>query len=84
MANINPTELRRLALNLPESDRLVLAAVLLGSVEPLPSPEVEEAWEAEIAARVSQFEEGQVQGISSAEVHRRAHAGECTWPMPTK
>ena len=84
MVKIDPKEVQKLALCLPDSDRLVLAAVLLGSVGPLPSPEVGEAWEAEIAERVSQIEAGQVQMISSDEVHRRACAGERMFPKAAK
>jgi len=58
-------ELAREAIALPQQQRLTLARILLdasdaSSVEPL--PEVEAAWEDEIAQRIRAIEAGQAQG----------------------
>jgi putative addiction module component (TIGR02574 family) len=58
-------ELARDAIELPQQQRLTLARILLdasdaSSVEPL--PEIEAAWENEIAQRIRAIDAGQVQG----------------------
>jgi putative addiction module component (TIGR02574 family) len=58
-------ELAREAIELPQQQRLTLAHILLdasdaSSVEPL--PEVEAAWEDEIAQRIRAIDAGQAQG----------------------
>jgi putative addiction module component (TIGR02574 family) len=57
-------ELAREAVELPQQQRLTLARILLdtsdASSEPL--PEVEAAWEDEIAQRIRAIDAGQVQG----------------------
>jgi len=60
-------ELAREAIELPQQQRLTLAHILLessdvSSVEPL--PEVEAAWEDEIAQRIRAIDAGQAQGKS--------------------
>ena len=58
------TELLDKALQLPEADRAEIAETLiasLGDVEP--SPEVEAAWQKEIARRLEQIESGKVKCI---------------------
>lgn len=58
-------ELAREAIELPQQQRLTLARILLdtsdaSSAEPL--PEVEAAWENEIAQRISAIDAGQAKG----------------------
>jgi putative addiction module component (TIGR02574 family) len=60
-------ELAREAVELPQQQRLTLARILLDSsdtsaVEPL--PEVDAAWEDEIAQRIRAIDAGQAQGKS--------------------
>jgi putative addiction module component (TIGR02574 family) len=59
------------ALTLSPEERLALARRLLMSVEPKASPEVDAAWENEIARRIAQFDSGQAQTISSQSVVAR-------------
>jgi putative addiction module component (TIGR02574 family) len=51
------------ALELPENDRLVLAARLLLSVEPPADQTIEDAWSREIQKRLSEVDQGRVEGI---------------------
>jgi len=58
-------ELTREAIELPQQQRLTLARLLLdasdaASLEPL--PEVEAAWEDEIAQRIAAIDAGQIKG----------------------
>ncbi len=57
------TEIEPKALELPENDRLVLAARLLLSVEPPSDKSVEEAWSQEIQQRILEIDQGRVEGI---------------------
>lgn len=56
------------ALTLSPEDRVALARRLLISVEPKPSPEINAAWENEIARRIAEFDAGQAQTVSSESV----------------
>ena len=57
------TEIEPKALELPENDRLVLAARLLLSVEPPVDESVEKAWSQEIQQRILEIDQGRVEGI---------------------
>lgn len=59
------------ALRLSPDERVTLARRLLVSVEPKPSPEVDAAWENEIARRISEFDAGKVQTVSADSVFAR-------------
>ena len=56
-------------LALPPNERLFLGERLVESVECFTSPEVAEAWSAEVANRLADYESGKVLGIPSADVH---------------
>ena len=59
------------ALRLSPAERLALARRLLISVEAKPSPEVDAAWEKEIARRIADFDAGKTQSVSAAAVFTR-------------
>jgi len=52
-----------LALDLPESERAELAAVLLESLEPPADVDVEHAWREEVARRVAAIDAGEVEMV---------------------
>ncbi len=56
-------EVESRALELPENDRLVLAAHLLISVEPPADHHVEEAWSQEIKKRIEEIDSGRIQAV---------------------
>ena len=53
-------------------ERAQLAQVLLESVEQEAEPEVEAAWEAEIASRLAKYERGEARLIPATEVFEAA------------
>jgi putative addiction module component (TIGR02574 family) len=59
------------ALELSEGDRATLAGLLIGSLEPLPDPEVEELWAIEAERRWQEIESGAVQTVRWEEVRAR-------------
>ena len=59
------------ALTLSPEERVALARRLLISVEPKPSPEVDAAWEKEIARRIAEFDAGGAQTVSANSVFAR-------------
>ena len=59
------------ALALPPADRADLAALLFGSLDDEPDPDVEAAWSEEIARRIAAIDSGETQLIPWAEVQRR-------------
>ena len=59
------------ALALPHEERVALAYRLLVSVEPDPEPGAEEAWTAEIAARIARSDSGESQPRPAREVFDR-------------
>lgn len=59
------------ALALSPDERVALARRLLLSVEAKPSPEIDAAWEKEIARRIADFDAGQAQTVSSDSVFTR-------------
>lgn len=60
------------ALGLPENERASLAHELLASLPDGFDSDVETAWEAEIAARVESFDNGQAVTVPAPEVFARA------------
>ena len=56
-------------LSLPPNERLFLGERLVESVDCFASPEIAEAWSAEVGNRLSDYESGKVTGRPSAEVH---------------
>ncbi len=58
------------ALKLPLEARAALAGSLLESLDEPADPEVEAAWEVELAARMKQLDEGAVTPIPWAEARR--------------
>jgi putative addiction module component (TIGR02574 family) len=59
------------ALHLPENERAEMAARLLESLDAVIDPEVESAWDAEIARRLSELDNGSVKPIPWEEARRR-------------
>lgn len=59
-------------LRLPTPSRLLLGELLVESVDTFVNRDVAEAWEAEIAKRVADYEDGNVKGIPSTEVFQEA------------
>ncbi|HYI10227.1 MAG TPA: addiction module protein [Thermoanaerobaculia bacterium] len=67
-------ELIREAVELPESDRATLAGVMLGSLEPEPTPEIKAAWSREIERRVREIDDGSVELIDWEDVRAELFA----------
>jgi putative addiction module component (TIGR02574 family) len=67
-------ELATQAITLGTADRAELADLILASLPEEEDPEVEAAWDAEIAKRVASVENGTAKLISAEEVHARARA----------
>ena len=65
-------ELAMKALALSVEERVQLAQELLESVEREADPDVEAAWEAEIARRIAEFERGDAKLIPAEEVFAEA------------
>ncbi len=65
-------ELSRKAQTLTVEERAQLAQELLESVERDSDPEVQVAWEAEIASRISRYERGEAELIPAEEVFAAA------------
>lgn len=64
-------EILRDATELSEADRATLAGLLIESLEGEPDPEVDAAWLAEIARRVTEIEAGTVKTVPWDEVRKR-------------
>ncbi len=56
----------------PATRRIELAEKLIASVEDFATPEIEESWNLEIAARVQEIREGRAEGIPAEEVMKEA------------
>lgn len=65
-------ELSKKAQTLSVEERAQLAQELLESVERDSDPEVQAAWEAEIAARIAKYERGEAQLIPAEDVFAEA------------
>ena len=70
------TEVTRDAAELPASERLKLARILLDLSETSAEPEdeLQAAWDDEIARRLRELRSGAVKGVPLAEVRRRIEA----------
>jgi putative addiction module component (TIGR02574 family) len=73
---MSPTvqELATQAITLGAADRAELADLILASLPEDEDPEVEAAWDEEIARRVASVENGTAKLVSAEEVHARARA----------
>ena len=65
-------ELSKRSRELALEERAQLAQVLLESVEQEAEPEMEAAWEAEIASRLAKYERGEARLIPATEVFEAA------------
>ena len=65
-------ELSKRSRELAIEERAQLAQVLLESVDQEPEPEVQAAWEAEIASRLAKYERGEARLIPATEVFEAA------------
>jgi putative addiction module component (TIGR02574 family) len=59
------------AMTLPDSERAILAAELIDSLDPAFDADHEAAWSAEIARRISAFDAGDTKTVPWAEVRAR-------------
>ncbi|MEQ2010469.1 MAG: addiction module protein [Limisphaerales bacterium] len=66
------TTLEKEAMKLPPTKRLRLAEKLMDSVDDFATPEIAKAWQAELARRVEEVENGTDPGVPAAEVHAEA------------
>lgn len=62
-------QVRDVAMELSDDDRLVLGSELMASVPP--EPDYERAWTEEIARRLADYEAGRTKGIPAEEVFRK-------------
>jgi putative addiction module component (TIGR02574 family) len=67
----NIADILKEALRLPPEARAALAGSLLDSLDEPPDLDAESAWEAEIAARIREIDEGKVTLIPWAEARAR-------------
>ena len=65
-------ELSKKAKDLPLEERAQLAQELMESVDQESDPEVEAAWETEIASRIAKYERGEAKLIPASEVFEAA------------
>ncbi len=67
-------ELLQKALTLPDNERTELAGNLIASLDATIDPDVDAAWQEEIARRFREVQSGQVQTMSWESVERRGRA----------
>ncbi len=67
-------ELLKQALTLTEKERAELASSLIDSLDTTVDPDAEQAWQEEIARRLSDVENGKVKTIPWEEVQRKGRA----------
>jgi putative addiction module component (TIGR02574 family) len=67
----NPAELLREAMELPPEARAALAGSLIDSLDDRVDEDAEAAWDAEIARRIREIDEGKVKLVPWAEARRR-------------
>lgn len=67
----NPADLLKEAMELPPEARAALAGSLIDSLDDHLDDDVEVAWEAEIARRIRELDEGKVKLVPWAEARRR-------------
>jgi putative addiction module component (TIGR02574 family) len=76
---VSPQDLLSEALELSPSERALLAARLIDSLDPTVDSENDAAWEAEIARRLTEIDSGRVTLISWDAVRARMQAT-CAYP----
>lgn len=64
--------LEKEAMKLTPAKRLRLAEKLMDSVDDFASPEIAKAWQAEIAKRIEEIDNGTDPGVPAEEVHAEA------------
>jgi len=69
---IAPDIIEENVLTWPAARRIRLAEKLMASVEDFATPEIEAAWNTEIASRVMEIREGRAEGIPAEEVMKEA------------
>jgi putative addiction module component (TIGR02574 family) len=69
-------ELIREASKLPDDDRATLAGVMIESLDPSPTPEVQAAWSREIERRVREIDDGTVELVDWEEIRAELFAHE--------
>jgi putative addiction module component (TIGR02574 family) len=67
----NPAELLKEAMELPPAARAALAGSLIDSLDDQVDEDAEVAWDAEIARRIRELDEGKVKLVRWAEARRR-------------
>ena len=67
-------ELLQKALGLPENERAELAGNLIASLDRKVDPDVDSAWQQEIARRAHEVRSGQVKTIAWEEVERKGRS----------
>ena len=67
-------ELLQKALTLPDNERTELAGNLIASLDATIDPDMDAAWQEEIARRFREVQSGQVQTMSWESVERRGRA----------
>lgn len=72
----NLKELIRDATALPADDRATLAGVMIESLDPKPTPEIQAAWSREIERRLREVDEGTVELIDWEEIRAELFANE--------
>jgi len=63
------------ALKLNATERAEVAEQLIASLDEVPDPDVEQAWQEEVQRRLQQIEHGEVKTIPWEEVQRRLRHG---------
>jgi putative addiction module component (TIGR02574 family) len=64
-------ELLQKALALPENERAELAGTLISSLDATVDPDVDAAWQQEVARRLDEVQSGQVKTVVWEEVQRK-------------
>jgi putative addiction module component (TIGR02574 family) len=67
-----PDTIEEDVLNWPAARRIRLAEKLMASVEDFAAPEIEAAWNTEIASRVAEIREGRADGMPAEQVMKEA------------
>ncbi len=67
-------ELLQKALTLPDKERAELAGNLIASLDAIQDPDVDAAWQEEIARRAHQVQSGQVKTVSWESVQQKGRA----------
>ena len=67
-------ELLQKALALPENERAELAGTLISSLDTTVDPDVDAAWQAEVARRAQEFVSGKVKTIPWEQVRQKGRA----------